>query len=243
MKRRIAITDCRISEEVQRGLMMRGFELLTLPCYPRLSEPISAHTDMLITRVGDEIITSADYCDIAPFVFTDLLAALPNIKISFTSDIPDKSYPRDVIFNALIMGNTLFGRTESLSPFLCDRCKEVGIRTVRVNQGYPACTVLKLNDGAAITADRGMADILTREGIKVTLIEDGGIMLPPYEYGFIGGAAGVYRDTVYFAGDITTHPSQDAILKAISDEGMNAVSLSRGGLYDLGGILFLEGDA
>jgi hypothetical protein len=78
------------------------------------------------------------------------------------------------------------------------------------------------------------------EGISVTLIDDGGVILPPYEYGFIGGAAGVFKGTVYFLGDIDTHPSADAVKRAISMAGMNYESLSDEPLLDLGRIVFYE---
>jgi hypothetical protein len=113
---------------------------------------------------------------------------------------------------------------------------------VDVAQGYPACTVLKLSDGAAVTADRGMAKVLSEHGIRVYLIEDGGIALPPYEYGFIGGSAGVHDGVVYFLGDVSRHPSYAAILAALECEGLRHVSLSGGALVDLGGILFADGD-
>ena len=72
------------------------------------------------------------------------------------------------------------------------------------------------------------------------MICQGGITLPPYEYGFIGGSSGVYGKKIYFFGDITRHKDADKILKAINDEGYTAVSLSDEELTDLGGIIFTK---
>ena len=101
--------------------------------------------------------------------------------------------------------------------------------------------MLKLSDEAVITADRGLAKIFVEDGIRVTLIEDGGIDLPPYPYGFIGGCAGVYGGKVYFNGDVSLHPSLELIIDAIEREGMEIVCLSKEKLRDIGGIIFMEG--
>ena len=72
------------------------------------------------------------------------------------------------------------------------------------------------------------------------IIENGDISLPPYEYGFIGGAAGVYKNEVYFLGDISLHRSAKKICDAIRAEGFEPVSLSSEPLSDLGRILFID---
>ena len=115
---------------------------------------------------------------------------------------------------------------------------ENGYETVHVKQGYPACTVLRLNESAAITSDRGMARAMSDRGIRVTLIDSGYFSLPPHEYGFIGGSAGTDGNSVYFTGRIDAHPDYEKIIRAIESEGMKAVSLSSDVPVDVGGILF-----
>jgi hypothetical protein len=141
--------------------------------------------------------------------------------------------------NALCLGKKIFARLESLSPAIKSAASTKGYELINVSQGYPACTTLKLNESTAITSDVGTARIMSENGISVTLIENGDITLPPYEYGFIGGASGVYKDTVFFLGDVTTHRDKDKILSAISCAGMKARSLSDEPLCDLGGIIFI----
>ena len=77
-------------------------------------------------------------------------------------------------------------------------------------------------------------------GINVTLIENGDIQLYPYEYGFIGGAAGVYKNEVYFLGDPATHRDSKKIHDAIINEGFIPIALSDEPLTDLGRILFID---
>ena len=137
------------------------------------------------------------------------------------------------------MGDKLFCKADSFSAEIISEASTLEIKTVPVKQGYPACTALKISENAAITADKGMAKALRCEGISVLEIENGSISLPPYEYGFIGGAGEAHGDKVYFFGDIHTHPEGDRLVSFIEENGKTANSLSDGKLCDLGGMIFL----
>ena len=236
---KIAIADNRIPIEMDRSLAVRGFRVISLPPSPRLSAPIASHPDMLLKIIDGELVTSADYCESAGAEIS-LIYDMTRMKCHFTSDIHGERYPEDVIFNSLTLGKRIYARAESLSPYLKDLLIKKGYELRPVKQGYPACTTLKLSNEAVITADPGMSEALIADGIRVYKIENGGIGLPPYDYGFIGGAAGVDGDTVYFLGDWHTHPSAAIIEDALAKEGLRAVSLGACPLIDLGGILFAE---
>ena len=244
MKIKIAIVDSRISAEAERKLMLYGYRVLTLPPFSRLSEAVASHPDMLIKRIGNEYISYADYCEEASYVFSDLslMCRGADVRFSFTSDEVAPTYPNDVGLNALEIGGKLFCRTDSASELMLRSAKAQGLEIVSVKQGYPACTVLKLNEEAAITSDKGMARALEEHGIRVTLIEPGDISLPPHEYGFIGGAGEGDGGKLFFFGDPLTHRDGEKIIKAAEKEGLRVVTLSDGMLSDLGGILFAEGD-
>lgn len=243
MSLKTAIIDERVDAGVRESLGHEGFSVIELPPYAGLSEAVCSHTDMLITRLGDELITLEDYRRAYPSLLSDIQERCRNagLTLSFTDEEVMPSYPYDARLNVLTMGKYLFCKTDTVSSFLLKRAEALGFITVHVNQGYPACTVLKLDECHAITADVGMKRALESCGTKVTLIESGSIDLPPHPYGFIGGAAGVYGDTVYFIGDPATHPSYDRIDEAISTLGLGRCALSSGRLTDLGGILFIDG--
>lgn len=244
MKTKLAIVDCRIDSECKRSLELHGFYVITLPAYTPLPAALASHTDMLLCPLGSELISTADYADTAEATFSDIRRALGSsgIKLSYTSDTLTDKYPDDCRLNVISFGNNLLCRTESVSGYIKDAAMRHGMNIVPVRQGYPACVTLKLSDGAAITADRGIKRVLRAIGVDVTLIENGDIDLPPYEYGFIGGCAGVYGKNIYFLGDPATHRSYTAIHAACDDAGLSVIPLGRGRLRDLGGILFAEGD-
>ena len=237
------LIDERMPDEGQRALMLLGARVITLPPLNTLPEAIASHPDTLIARIGKRLITSADYCDRAAYIFSDLREYHPMLSVTFASDVPGARYPDDARFNALVTGGRIFVNTKNISDAVIAQADKEGLATVHVNQGYPACATLSPRDGVAITADPGLARVLRQNGIDVLEIKSGGIDLPPYEYGFIGGACCVIGDKVYFFGDPTTHPSGKEITEFLADHGIGWRSLFGGRLIDLGGATVIQDDA
>ena len=235
----IAIVDERISDKCERALLLRGFTVVKTKACSSLSPAVCAHPDMLMFVHKNNIISSADYCDSAPYVFSDLREYGEDVSITFTDDKFESTYPRDAIFNALAIGERLFAKTDTVSKSVLELADKNHLKVIKVSQGYPACTVLPIGENAAITSDNGMAKAMQKEGISVTLIENGDIALPPHDYGFIGGACGVFKDTVYFIGNLELHKDKDKIKEAIAKAGKSIVSLSDEPLADLGRIIFI----
>lgn len=230
------IVDYRITHKCERALEKEGFYLIKLPSDPSLPDSVASHPDTVLFFCDREIITTADYCDAAAYVFSDIREDYPDIKISFTDDIRSKDYPRDCIMNALVIGKKIFCKSDTVSESILSFAKSREYEIVHTNQGYPACSVLSFGN-SAITSDRGLGSLLQNNGIKVTLIEQGGISLPPYEYGFIGGASGVVGRKIYFFGNLEDHKDAEKIKEAIISEGFTPISLSDEGLSDFGGII------
>ncbi len=234
---KLAIADNRISYGCERSLLKLGFRVIKLSGTRSLSAPLASHPDMLIFAHGRDIITSCEYAECADCELSDISAAVDGLRLSFTADIHSDKYPQDCIFNALAIGNMLFAKTDTCSRAVINYAAEQGMELVHTKQGYPACTVLPLGDSHAITADHGMAKLMSKNGIEVTLIRNGDIALPPYEHGFIGGAAGVLGDTVYFLGNPEYHRDFERIAEAISCAGMRYTALADEPLSDLGRLI------
>lgn len=232
------IVDERISNFCERALLLGGYHLLKLPRDSHLGEAVCSHPDTLLFSADGEIITTAEYCDEALYFFSDLREYCPEVKLSFTADERRATYPDDCVMNALVIGKKIFAKTDTLSDGIKEFAKDHGYTLVHTKQGYPACTVLSFGN-SAITADRGMAAVLEREGVSVTLIREGHVLLDGCDYGFIGGASGVVGDKVYFFGDISDHPDGELICDVIRNAGYTPISLSDEPLRDLGGMIFL----
>ena len=237
---RVALTDKKITTACERALEIKGFHVIKLPPMKNIPEPMASHPDMLLAYIDGVILTSAEYCDSAAHVFCEIRDLLPHIKIKFCDTAPGDKYPYDAVYNVLTIGNKIFCRQKSVAAEILEFAQERGLEIINVNQGYPACTTLALGNSRAVSADVGMCKALASCNISASAIDNGGILLPPYEYGFIGGAAGVYKDKAYFLGNLDFHPSKKIIKDACIASGIEPVSLSDEKLRDLGGIIFLD---
>ena len=236
MNKTFALVDQRISDKCFRALCDHGFFPIKLRKMDILPSPISSHADILAFKLGNTLFFSKSYFE----QNNDILSPLNPQNILLTKASQGSSYPLDAIFNGLVMKNTLFCKRDSFSEEIIGKAEDMQIKIVNVKQGYPACTTLKISENAIVTADRGMARALEGEGISVLLIENGGVLLPPYEYGFIGGAAGAYGDEIFFFGDLKLHPDAERISEFIERNGKRVISLSDEPLCDLGGIIFVN---
>ncbi len=242
MMMKICLTDARLTLQCEAGLAAEGYKLVRLPPIPGIDSAVASHTDILLFRHGNTVITSKRYAEEQCEIFDFLRSAVPQLKLIYSDEEPQGEYPHDAIYNALVVGEYLFARTETVCRRITDYAKSIGLEVINVRQGYPACTVLPVSDRAAITADDGMADAMQKCGIDVLRIgNSSAILLPPYPYGFIGGAAGVSKSAVCFAGDIESHPDCAKIRDFVQKHGKRCVSLAVGSpLYDVGGMVLFE---
>ena len=234
-----ALCDKRISEgciETLRGL---GYTVICLPPWSRLSPPVASHPDMLLFPIGDRIIASSDYYSFAKNQIDELIKRT-NKRLVLTNETASADYPFDILFNALVLGNRIYGKLSHLSRSVLRTAEELGYAPSDTKQGYVKCSSLKVGERAVITADRGLADIFRKNGEDVLLISGGGILLPPYDYGFIGGASGLTDGEVLFCGDLRTHPDYDRITLFCEKHGKRVLSLSDEPLLDVGSIFLFE---
>jgi hypothetical protein len=233
------IVDNRISAPMERSLLKLGYNVLKLPASPALPVAIASHPDTLIFHSRDVFLTTCDYGEDASFIFSDIREFSEGARLYFSADDFGSTFPNDTIFNALVMGDFIFLNEKNISTKVLEIAQKQGLTPVNVNQSYPNCSVLKINEQSAITADRGIYKSLCDKGINTLLISPGHILLPPYEYGFIGGASGSDSDKVMFFGNIEAHPDYLIMRDFIESRGKRCISLSDESLVDLGGMIFL----
>ena len=226
------LVDAKMSNKVRASLSRYG-KVISLPKWEGLPEPVSSHPDMLFYPLPDgKILVGRDYynenCD-----FFDALSC------DFVMDekTPSGEYPFDVRFDCLGVNGVLYGK----DGFVSERIIKHYQSFVSVKQGYTRCSVAMLSEKCAVTADRGIASALERNGIDVLVIRQGNIELKGYECGFIGGAGALLCDGVYgFFGDLFSHPDGGMIAEFAYRHKIKAVSLSDEPLSDNGGLLILR---
>ena len=228
-----AVLSSKTPKKCVDALISLGYTVLPLPPFERLAEPVSTHADMLFFSYNNIMVTHREYYNTVHNVF-DLLCSECGMSLVLTDDDINPEYPRDIAFNAISLGGTLYSNTSYTS----DSVAGMFSKKVNVKQGYAACSTLAVTDSCVITADHSLARAYEQNDIDVTLISNGSILLPPYDCGFIGGASGVDGDTVYFAGNIDTHVDSEIIKNTLLLQNINYISLSDEPLFDVGGIKF-----
>ena len=234
-----ALVGCNAPKDVLTNLAALGFDTITLQCDARLQTPVSSHADMLIFPIKDRIFYSEGYS--IENSLLQLLSQYGYTAVKCKRPILDK-YPHDIAFNLAFIDGKMYGKTDFAAEEIIDFAHESSISIVPVKQGYTKCSTVTLGDSAIITADDGLANASKENGIHVLKTENSpsAVKIEGYDYGFIGGACGVFNKKVYFTGNILVHPDGCRIVEFCNTHGFDTVSLCDGMLTDIGGIIFLE---
>ena len=136
----------------------------------------------------------------------------------------------------------MIANTRSLDKKVVAHCERQGYHLIHVNQGYAKCSCAVIADNALITADNGIYNSLSEYKIDVLKIRQGRVALDGADYGFIGGASGLDitngKRTIFFTGDIKTHPDYLRIKAFCQKHDTAIISLTENKLTDIGGLLF-----
>ncbi len=214
-------------------LLVRYFaDVVILPPYPSLDRRIASHPDTLLARVGNTVVVSETYADHAPRTVESIAAHVP---VRLGKSDPRSPYPHDVAYNVFSHGGRLYGRTDTLDGTVISCADEQGIAVRHVRQGYAGCSSLSCGD-FVLTADPSMEAALLADGAEVVRLTAGGIRLPGYDCGFIGGASGYCARTAIFFGNVETHPDGKSIRDVLDAHGSGTLSLGTDLLTDYGGI-------
>ncbi len=219
------------NDTVRTCLSELSERLVYIKSNPSLPEPVSAHADMQMLMIDDTLVITKELYDILSSQIPD------NIIIAFAENNHTVKYPGDVNLNALYLGNKLFAKASSLDATVKKICFEKNIDIINVKQGYARCSVLPVGESAIITSDTGIAVAAKQNGFDVLVTAPGQIVLPGYDYGFIGGASFYdhFNRTVYFFGDIKKHSDYKRIAEFCACNNIKVNISDDFPLTDLGG--------
>lgn len=219
--------------ELADSLRRLGMDVVLTTADKRLPGPVQWHPDMQMCAIGGRMIVLKD-CGLL-----DVLAKY-GISASETMDLPEASYPKDVLCNVLAWDKWAMGNAVAADRAVLQTADKLGLTWINVKQGYAACATTLVDEQSAITADDGVAVQLERHGIQVLRINAGTVRLPGYPYGFIGGCCGkLAPGQMAFAGSLDINPDGERIRKFLSLRGVMPVELFCGELLDVGGLIAL----
>ncbi len=227
----ITVIDERTPEKAKRRLEERGFLLFSLPPFSRLAAPVASHPDMLMFPFEGRLFVHKAYFAEAENTVLSICEA-SGLSLCLVNTEVEPIYPHDIALNLFQLGKHLIGNS------IPNEIAALGYSIIHTRQGYAKCSSLVL-DHAVITADPSIADAVKKTEAEVLLVAQGGVSLPGYDYGFLGGASGVCGNTVYFCGDIEMHPDEAKIKEFCHAHGYEVVSLTDEPLLDVGTLFFL----
>jgi hypothetical protein len=194
-----------------------GREVIKVDTKGIVAPPVSGHPDMFMCRLG--------IGDGAPIFFAE-----PNEL--------GPGYPADILFNAACTGLFFIHSLKHTSPELLKKALSLGMMTIDVKQGYTKCSTVIVDEHSLITYDEGIASACAGiNSLDVLLVSPGGVSLPGYPTGFIGGASGRIGDEVIFNGDLSLHPDFNSIRGFIEARGLRCVWFPEYPLTDIGSII------
>ena len=235
----LAIVGCDADKNITDSLADLGFSVVLLPRHTSLPAPVSSHADMLMFELNGYVFAEKQYIENNASVFEAISSY--GYKIVPCEISLGNEYPNDIAFNVARIGNSIYGSIYHNAQAVIEHAKRNRYKLSPIKQGYAKCSTVILGTDAIITADSGIASTAQKDGFDVLKISNSpeAVTLKGYNYGFIGGACGVYKNTVYFIGSVERHPQGEEIRSFCNKFGFDTVNLSASALVDIGGIIFL----
>ncbi|MBE6700828.1 MAG: hypothetical protein E7582_02935 [Ruminococcaceae bacterium] len=232
------LCDSRVEVEVFEELTHLGIDVLTVPQYNELPNPICAHPDIHCCHTGGrEFVTSQYFSDnfnlqVCRYFKKNKLCEKINNRV-IEKELK-REYPNDVYLNAFVTSEYIICNAKLVAHEIIGNTDK---KIIHVNQGYVKCSILPISDNAFITDDISIYNS-AKKYFDVLYVEHGDILLEGYNYGFIGGSGGkISKDALAFFGDLKTHKNHFDIKKFCNNHNVQCVSLSNKRLYDYGSLI------
>lgn len=235
---RIAVCSAQIDKTATKRLLEHVDRLIAVKPFHKVHEAIAAHPDIQLCPVDRTSVV------IHPDMDVETVKALKNsgIQVIFGQSRLEAAYPKDIPYNAALAGKRCFHLKGKTDPVLFRELAKRGYQFIPVRQGYGKCSTLPLGEDALISSDPTIEREALKEGLKVEKVPSGDILLPGFDYGFIGGCAGVMEEArmVFFNGDLGEYQYGENVRRFVESRGYRCCSLQAGPLVDVGSIFFLE---
>lgn len=172
-----------------------------------------------------------------PDIFMCKMAADSGQIIHADDDPPNFNYPEDIKYNAACTGKYFLHNLKYTSRKLLQSAIDGDLTLIDVKQGYTKCSTVVLDEDSIITYDHGIYNSAKKFGMNVLLISEGGIELPGYDTGFIGGTSGRIGKEIIFNGDLSRHVDYERIDEFIRSRNLVCRFFKNYDLRDIGSII------
>lgn len=217
----------RYRRQLERPLRLLGIEPLWLPENAPVDSRLAGHADLCLFHAGGKRIVCAG--EALSIKFADLGYDVTPARRELGG-----IYPRDAALNGCLIGNRFIHNLRVSDPAVLDSLGQK-ITKIGVRQGYAKCSVCVVDAASIITSDMGIASAAEASGLSVLRIRPGGIELPGFQYGFIGGASfKLSAHELAFTGRLDAHPDMESIESFLRSRDVVPVFLTEGPAFDIG---------
>jgi hypothetical protein len=149
-----------------------------------------------------------------------------------------KKYPESARYNALFANGKLIHNPDISDPAIQELNPEVEI--IRIKQGYTRCSLIPLPNNTFITSDRGIDKTLKKNQFEVLFVDPSSIKLEGFEHGFIGGASGIYENSLFICGSLKFIKEKNLVEEFTARAGVQIIELYDVPPMDIGTLIFLQ---
>ena len=224
--RALIVGEC-YAARLSPALESFGVRVIPCPRNPYVDARLSYHSDLSVYHVGGKCFYLARHLR-----ESELAKELEHLgaSVRFSKARQGGEYPLDASLCALPLGDAVYHNAK-----ICDELiVQSTSRFENIKQGYAKCAVCPVSSDAAITADKGVARVLEKNGVRVLQVLPGGIVLDGFDEGFIGGAAfKIAPDVLAFTGSLDLHPDKEKIEEFLSECGVRPEYLTAGQAFDI----------
>ena len=225
--RALIVGEC-YAARLSPALESFGVRVIPCPRNPYVDARLSYHSDLSVYHVGGKCFYLARHLR-----ESELAKELEHLgaSVRFSKARQGGEYPLDASLCALPLGDAVYHNAK-----ICDELiVQSTSRFENIKQGYAKCAVCPVSSDAAITADKGVARVLEKNGVRVLQVLPSGILLDGFDEGFIGGAAfKIAPDVLAFTGSLDLHPDKEKIEEFLSECGVRPEYLTAGQAFDIG---------
>lgn len=226
--------DYRISNEELNNLIKLNIEPIIVPKCPNVYEAIDGHVDIqlhVINKAEKKIIIQKD-------ISKEFLNSLSKKGIQYilSKESLGYKYPKDIIINALSTDEVFIHNLNHTDKNLIDLQHKK--KLINVKQGYTKCSILPLREDTFITSDKGIYNRLIEENFNILLVPSGDILLPPLNYGFIGGVGGMISENkLALFGELNSYEYGNEVYNFLYKHDIEPIYLKKGKLVDRGSLI------
>lgn len=228
-KEKYIIVSDDLYEDAKEKLKSLGLKVIPTFNSPNVSPHLAKHADMQIVKIDDTTYLSCGECY---DYYKDILKE-KNITLLKGEKTLGRTYPDDIAYNVVATKKYAVHNFKYTDPLLKNLLQSR--QMINVSQGYSSCTLAKVSDDAFITSDEGIYKTFLENNINVLKITCKNILLPGFNYGFIGGATFRINDNLLcINGDINYLEDKDKIINYLKKFNVEIISLSDKRPLDIG---------